>query len=146
MSKTEVKNIFGWLDEITVKKSHPNTFSQNSWDNWNSYLMHRWISQNPDYIDIVNYVQKINPQNKQQIYSIYRELIPKKKQWNKYIKNQNKSTYQDIIKYVVKYFECSSKEADNYINILKRKGVEGILKDMGIEDKEIKKLIKKSKL
>ena len=68
MSQIEVKNTWGWLDEITVKKSHPNTFSQSSWDNWNSYLMHRWISQNPDYIDIVNYVQKNNPQNKQQIY------------------------------------------------------------------------------
>ena len=69
MAKADIQNTFGWLDEITVKKSHPNSFSQKSWDNWNSYMIHRWVSQNPSYIDIVNYVQKMNPQGKKEIYS-----------------------------------------------------------------------------
>jgi len=34
MNQIEVKNIFGWLDEITQKKSHPDSFSQKSWDNY----------------------------------------------------------------------------------------------------------------
>ena len=75
MSKIEVSNTFGWLDEITVKKSHPDSFSQKSWDNWNSYMMHRWVSQNPDYIDIANYVQKMNPQGKKEIYSVSNNII-----------------------------------------------------------------------
>ena len=51
MSKTEVKNIFGWLDEITVKKSHPDSFSEKDWDKWNSYMIHRYVSM---YIGIKN--------------------------------------------------------------------------------------------
>ncbi len=110
MAKADIQNTFGWLDEITVKKSHPDSFSQKSWDNWNSYMIHRWVSQNPSYIDIVNYVQKMNPQGKKEIYSVYRELIPRKKQWNKYIKNENKKNYQELSEYLIKYYQCSVKE------------------------------------
>lgn len=146
MSQIEVKNIFGWLDEITVKKSHPDSFSQKSWDNWNSYMVHRWVSQNPDYIDIANYVQKMNPQSKKEIYSIYRELIPRKKQWNKYIKNENKKNYQELSEYLTKYYQCSVKEVYDYIDILGKDGVESTLMGMGLEKKEAEKLIKKAKL
>lgn len=145
MSQIEVKNIFDWLDEITVKKSHPDSFSEKSWDNWNSYMIHRYVSMYIDYIDIVNYVQKINPQNKQQIYSIYREMIPKKKTWLKYIKNQKKRNYQELAEYVAEYFECSLGEADHYIDIIP-KSIEGILWEMGLSEEEASKLIKKAEL
>jgi len=101
---------------------------------------------NINYIDVVNYVQKINPQNKQQIYSIYREMIPKKKLWLKYIKNENKNNYQEITDYISKYYECSQNEAKQYVNILQKSGIEDILCKMGVEEKEIKKIIKKAKL
>ena len=146
MSQIEVKNIFDWLEEITYKKSPPSNFSQASWDKWNSYMIHRYVSMYIGYIDVANYVQKINPQNKQQIYSIYREMIPKKKTWLKYIKNQNKRNYQELAEYVAEYFQCSLGEADHYIDILRRVGIEGILWDMGVEEKEIQKLFKQAKL
>ena len=146
MSQIEVKNIFDFLGEITVKKSPPENFSQASWDKWNSYQIHKQLSMNRDYIEIVNYVQKISPERKKEIYSIYRELIPKKKLWVKYIKNQNKNTYQELEKYITKYYECSINEAYEYINILGSSGVTTILKGMGVEDGEIKKIIKKAKL
>jgi hypothetical protein len=94
---------------------------------------------NIGYIDIVNYVQKTNPQNKQQIYSIYREMIPKKKLWLKYIKNENKKNYQEVSEYVAEYFSCSLGEADHYIDILKATNVRSILWDMGVEEKETEK-------
>ena len=74
MTQIEVKNIFDWLEEITYKKSPPENFSQASWDKWNSYMIHRYVSMYIGYIDVANYVQKINPQNKQQIYSIYKPI------------------------------------------------------------------------
>jgi len=145
MSQIEIKNIFGFLEEITVRKSPPENFSQASWEKWNSYMVHKWLSMNEDYIDIVNYVQKTNPQSKKQIYSIYREMIPRKKTWSKYIKNENKNTYQELEEYVSKYYECSISEANSYINIL-GKNVKYILEGMGIDEKESKKIIKKAKL
>ena len=139
------KNLFDWLNEITVVKTPPEDISKESWEKWNSYMVHRYVSMNINYIDIVNYVQKINPQNKQQIYSIYREMIPKKKLWLKYIKNENKKDYKEVAEYIAEYFECSLGEADHYIDIIPS-SVEGILWEMGVGEKESKKLIKKIKL
>ena len=138
--------LFDWLNEITVKKTHPEKFSQESWDKWNSYMIHRYLSMNMDYIDIVNYVQKMNPQSKKQIYTIYREMIPKKKLWLKYIKNEKKKNYQELAEYVAEYLECGLGEADHYIDILQETGLRGILWKMGVNEEEADKMIKKAKL
>jgi len=145
-SKKQIKNIFGWLEEITVNKSPLDIISDESWDTWNSYMVHRYVSMNQDYIDIVNLVQKINPQNKKQIYSIYKEMIPKRKMWLKYIKNEAKKEQKELEEYIAKYFDCSLGEAEHYIDILRGTGVREILNEMGIESKESDKLIKKAKL
>ena len=145
-SKKQIKNIFGWLEEITVNKSPLLSISDESWDTWNSYMVHRYVSMNQDYVDIANLVQKINPQNKKQIYSIYKEMIPKRKMWLKYIKNEAKKEQKELEEYIAKYFDCSLGEAEHYIDILRGTGVREILNEMGVESKESDKLIKKAKL
>ncbi len=134
--------VFNWLEEITVKKTPPNNFTQQDWDDWNSYMVHRFLSMNMSYIDIVNYVQNINPQNKKEIYTIYREMIPKRKVWNKYIKNQNKKDSKEIAKIIANKLSIGSDEANSYIPMLGKEGVTEVLSDLGYEKKEITKLIK----
>ena len=109
-------------------------------------MIHRYLSMDINYIDIVNYVQKINPQSKKQIYTIYREMIPERKVWLKYIKNENKKNYQELSEYIADYLECGLGEADEYIPILQDHGVRGILWKMGVNEEEAEKLIKKAKL
>ena len=119
----QVTTLFEWLNEITLYKTAPEDISQDSWDKWNSYMIHRYVSMNMDYIDVVNYVQKVNPQSKKQIYSIYREMLPKKKVYLKYVKNENKRNYQELAEYIADYLECSLGEADQYIDLLQDIGV-----------------------
>jgi len=130
------------LNEITVTKTPPENFSEESWDKFNSYMVHRYLSMYIDYIDIVNYVQKINPTNKKQIYSIYREMIPKQKVWLKYVKSQTPKKNDELVNYIAEYFECSLGEADHYIDIIRETGVRSILWQMGIDEKEQNKLVK----
>jgi len=130
------------LNEITVTKTPAENFSEESWDKFNSYMVHRYLSMYIGYIDIVNYVQKINPTNKKQIYSIYREMIPKQKVWLKYIKSKTPKKNAELVEYVADYFECSLGEADHYIDILRETGVRSILWKMGIDEKEQNKLVK----
>jgi len=134
--------LFEWLNEITVTKTPTENFSEESWDKFNSYMVHRYLSMYIGYIDIVNYVQKINPTNKKQIYSIYREMIPKQKVWLKYVKSQTPKKNAELVEYVADYFECSLGEADHYIDILRETGVRSILWKMGIDEKEQNKLVK----
>ena len=139
---TSPTTLFEWLNEITVTKTPTENFSEESWDKFNSYMVHRYLSMYIGYIDIVNYVQKINPTNKKQIYSIYREMIPKQKVWLKYIKSQTPKKNAELVEYVADYFECSLGEADHYIDILRETGVRSILWKMGIDEKEQNKLVK----
>jgi hypothetical protein len=144
--KKEINTIFEWLNEITLYKTPVHEISEKSWEKWNTYMICRYVSMNMDYIDIANYVQKINPQSKKEIYTIYREMIPKKKVFLKYVKNENKKNYQELAEYIAEYLECSLGEADEYIDLLQDVGVRSILWKMGVEEDETEKLIKKAKL
>ena len=142
----QLTTIFQWLNEITTHKTPVHEISEESWDKFNSYMIHRYVSMDMNYIDIVNYVQKINPNNKKQIYSIYREMIPQKKTYLKYVKNENKTNYKELAEYIAEYLECGLGEADEYIPLLQEHGVRGILWKMGVEEDETEKLIKKAML
>ena len=137
-----MKNVFDWLKEINSTKSHPDTFTNQDWDIWNSYMVHRFLSMNPDYIELVNEVQSLPPSNKKQIYSIYREYIPKNNKWSKYVKSSSKEFDKDLILQLKKYFNVSIREIKDYLKILDKKEVQSILNKQGLEEKEIKKLLK----
>tara|TARA_B110000503_G_C7086777_1_gene387676 strand:- start:848 stop:1276 length:429 start_codon:yes stop_codon:yes gene_type:complete len=142
MAEKQIKDMFGWLNEITLHKTHPKEISQESWKSFNSFMINKYVSMSPDYIELVNYVQRIPYENKQQIYSIYREMIPKRKVFLKYIGSKKKKQNLELADYIAQYFHCSLGEADEYIDILQKKGVRSILYKMGIEDKTIDKLLK----
>ncbi|MFZ9302414.1 MAG: hypothetical protein ACO239_03525 [Sediminibacterium sp.] len=137
-----MKNVFDWLKEINSTKSHPDTFTNQDWDIWNSYMVHRFLSMNPDYIELVNEVQALPPSNKKQIYSIYREYIPKNNKWSKYVKSSSKEFDKDLILQLKKHFNVSAREIKDYLKILDKKEIQSILNKQGLEEKEIKKLLK----
>ena len=137
-----MKNIFDWLKEINSTKSHPDIFTNQDWDIWNSYMVHRFLSMNPDYIELVNEVQSLPPSNKKQIYSIYREYIPKNNKWSKYVKSSSKEFDKDLVLQLKKHFNVSAREIKDYLKILDKKEVQSILSKQGLEEKEIKKLLK----
>lgn len=142
MSKKHIPTVWKWLDEIVYFKTPVEDISEESWDNWNSYTVNRSISMNQNFIELVNFVQTVPYDQKKQIYSIYKEMIPKRKMFFKWIKSNTKKKPTTLVEYVAKYFECGLGEAEEYIDILREHGVQRILHDMGLDDKEIKKLSK----
>jgi hypothetical protein len=69
-------------------------------------------------------------------------MIPKAKTFLKYVKSRTKKQPATLVEYVAKHFECSLGEAEEYIDILRESGIRSVLYKMGIEDKEIEKLLK----
>jgi len=133
-------NLFDWLKEINYKKSSVDSFTDKDWDEFNAYMVHRFLSMNPDFLELVNEVQSLPPTDKQQIYSIYREYIPKNNKWSKYVKSTVKQRNKDLIQYLTDYFKLSTREIKEYLQLLGDKEVIKILSQLGIEDKEAKKL------
>jgi hypothetical protein len=137
-----MKNIWDWLKQINSLKADPSSFSDEEWELWNSYMIHRFMSMNPDYLDLVNEAQQIMPQHKKEIYSIYREFIPKNNKWNKYIKSKTKQRNKQLIEYLSSYWECSQTESKDYIKFLDNDEIVRILTSIGLNKKEIKPLLK----
>ena len=137
-----MKNIFDWLKAINNTKPPVESFTSKDWEVWNSYMIHRFISMNPDYIEIVNYVQDLPPQEKRMIYNVYKEFIPKNNKWSKYIKSKTKEPNKELIEHLRNYLKCSSKEAKEAITLLDNTKISRILSNRGLETKEIKKILK----
>ena len=97
---------------------------------------------NRDYIDIVNEVQSINPQNKKEIYSVYREFIPKNNKWNKYIKSTIKQRNSELLEYLSQYWECSKSEVKEYLEFLGKDEILSILTRIGLQEKQLKSILK----
>jgi hypothetical protein len=135
-------SIFDWLKEITYNKSPWNSFTEEDRESFNPYMIHRFLSMNPDYVDFVNTVQTVPYTNKERVYNIYLYTIPKKDMWLKYIKSTKTKRQETMLKYIATYYECSLGEAEEYADILKDNGIKSILKQSGVDDKEIKKLLK----
>ena len=136
-------NLFDWLNEITYTKRDWNSFTEDEQSSFSPYIVHRYVSMYYGYVDIANIAQKLPMTESEKIYTIYKTMLPKKKMFLKYIKSKNKKSNKELLQYISEYFKCSFREADNYITILKNKGVKSILEEMGINEKEIKKLLKK---
>ena len=134
--------IFDWLKEITYNKSPWNSFTEEDRESFNPYMIHRFLSMNPDYVDFVNTVQTVPYTSKEKIYHIYLYTIPKRDMWLKYIKSTETKRQEAMLKYIATYYECSLGEAEEYADILRDNGIKNILKQSGVDDKEIKKLLK----
>ena len=95
-----------------------------------------------NYVELVNYVQTTPYENKEQLYNIYKEYLPKKKMFFKYLKSKHKSPSPQLVETFKKYFECSLSEAESHLKILKTRDHKIILSYMGYDEKEIKNILK----
>lgn len=76
-----MQNIFSHLNNITLEKKE---FLGD--EGWNSWMINRYISMDENYVELVNIIQKNTYQlSPKQIYTIYRDIIPKRKVWLGYI-------------------------------------------------------------
>jgi len=134
--------IFDWLKQITYEKQSWDSFTEEDRVSFNPYMIHRFLSMNPEYIEFVNLIQNIPYTEKEKIYKLYLYMIPKKNMFLKYIKSTKSKTREELLQHLASYYECSLHEADEYYHMLHNDTIKGILKKKGIDDKEIKKLLK----
>ena len=138
--------IFDHLANITWKKTQWDTLDEASQKSFSPYLINRWLSMNPDYIEIVDMFQQytIGPLSKKNVYQLYFDFLPKQKTFNKYIKGKKADKYnKDLVKFIADHFEVPKIEAEEYIDLLEKGEIISLLKKYGKSDKEAKSLLKK---
>jgi hypothetical protein len=134
--------LFDFLKEITGKKSPWSSFNEEDKKQFNPYMVHKYISMYEPYIEVANIGQSLPHTDKEKIYQFYCGIIPKSNVWLKYIKGTKNKANEDLLKYISMYYECSFREAEEYLTLLSKEEIVNILSKYGIEDKEIKKLLK----
>jgi len=137
--------IFDWLKEITGTKKQWSSFNEDDQKQFNPYMVHRYISMYEPYIEVANFAQTLPQNDKEKIYQFYCSMIPKNNVWLKYVKGSKKKPNEKILKCIADYYTVSLGEAEDYPYILKKEGVSLVLEKSGLDEKEIKKLLKEIK-
>ena len=129
--------VFDWVNMITFGKREWDSFTETEQDAFNPYIVNRVLSMTKDYIPIVEMAQTY-PMPNEKLYDFYKDVIPKKKVWSKYIKSTLKydNEQNDALS---KYFECSTREIKDYLNILEKKEIDVILNEINGYSKKKKK-------
>ena len=133
--------IFDWLNEISYNKRPWSSFNSEDHESFNPYMINRFISMKENYIDFVNAIQKYSI-NKESLYNYYCQLIPKRKTFFRYIKPKKSTLNSNLITILAKYFELSEREIRDSYYLIGKDYSQNILQNIGIDDKQIKKLLK----
>jgi len=117
--------LFDFLSAMTLKNEDVNFDNPEVKKGYQSYMINRFVSMSEMFVPIVNEINRYDVP-KEVHYQYYYNILPKRKQYFKYIKKSKDLEEQDK-KYIAEYFECSMREAEGYINTM--------------EDSEIKELL-----
>jgi hypothetical protein len=118
--------LFDWLNEITYSKRPWDSFTDEDKNEFNLYMINRFISMEPAYIDVVNLIQRYPNCSNRWVYKFYCDMLPKKKSFFRYIKSKIKWDKETVDK-IADYYKCSTREAKEYISILRDDQLEDIL-------------------
>ena len=93
---------------------------------------------------MVNGIQQYWKLEPEVLYKFYISVIPKSKTFLRYVKSKKKSKVEKwAMEHLKDYFQTSSREIEEYLEILTRQQVETIIIKYGVTDKELKKVWKK---
>ena len=137
--------IFNWINEILVSKKHWDDFTIDEQKKFSPFIINRWLSMEPEFIEIVNYFQKlaIGTLEPREVYKWYCEILPKGKRFNKYIKGKKDKKYDlELISLLTHHFECSKVEVKQHLKLIDKIELQEILEKYGKDKKTIKRLCK----
>jgi hypothetical protein len=143
------KKLFDHLNAITSEQD-PKYFdklSEEDLKSWSNFMINRFLSMKPEWVELIATLlpltQTLQPK---EMYKLYISVIPKGKYYLKYIKGKSEDKYEEfLVDLIKKDFQCSEKEANEYIEVLYstregRENIKYICEKYGTDKKQITKL------
>ena len=143
------KGLFDHLNAVTQYQNpdYWDTLSTEDKKTYSDYMVNRFLSMKMEWVDFVNDVQKYwDVLTPREHYKIYCDVLPKGKQFLKYVKGKNDMNLPKwFIEIMTKHYECSISEVSNAVEtlILTEQGmyeIREVLQKYGIEPKMWKEL------
>lgn len=115
------KSIVEHINNISLNKTAPNTYTESDWKSWSSFMINRWLSMNSGLVELVNEIQSLNITDKKQLYKLYLDILPKKRVFAKYIKSTKVEKHDpEVVAVLAQHFEIGKKEIKSYLDQLSR--------------------------
>jgi len=134
---------FDFLKLIHNKQVKWERLTEDEQKTYNKFIINRALGFNNNILDVVNRIQHYDVTPKES-FKYYQSMTENKFRFNKWIKGSKAKTYNPNLLIILSvYFECSCDQAEGYLNILDKKETKNLLNHIGIQDSEIKKLMKK---
>jgi hypothetical protein len=138
----KIKSLFDHINHITQKqtKGYWDSLNETEKKQWSNYMIHRFLSMKMEWADFVNEIQKLNLKPKQ-LYLVYSNVLPKGKQYLKYIKKKKGTIYNtQVIQKISEYFQISQTESEDYLNLLSKDKIRELISLYGYTSKELKQM------
>jgi hypothetical protein len=134
---------FDFLKLVHNKSTKWENFNEDEQKAYNTFIINKALSFNSNYLDVVNKIQHFTPTPKES-FKYLQSMTSNKFRYNKWIKGGKSTKFNlNLIETISTHLECSQKQAEEYLYILEKKEIKNMLKHIGIQESEIKKLMKK---
>jgi hypothetical protein len=134
---------FDWLKQITVNKQPWDSFTDEDKAGFNAFIINKALSYNQQYIPIVE-IAMAYPMPNDKLYDFYKDVIPQKQMWNKWIKSNVKWDEEEIT-ILAQYFECGTREIKECYSLLESFDKGSIILEVKGFDGKVKKKKKNDK-
>ena len=143
------KKLFDHLNAITVEQDpdYFNKLSEEDIKSWSNFMINRFLSMKPEWVELIATLQPLTQTlEPEQMYKLYINVIPKGRQYLKYIKGKADDKYEEfLIELVKKEYQCSERQAIEYVEVLYstregRENIKYICEKYGTDKKQITKL------
>jgi hypothetical protein len=144
--KEKGNDLFEFLNGITVNQKVAYfdglTDAEQKKYKTSRYMLHRFLSMNSSYSQVVNEIQKYPNIPDRSHYLFLINVLPRGKQFNKYIKGSKDTKYESwLVDLVSTHFQVSNIEAVQYLEIYytqNKSALRELCEKYGIDTKQLK--------
>lgn len=135
--------MFELINSILYDKKTWETFTPSQQNSFTIFSLNKALSNISDYIGSVNIINQYSQSlTNEQVYNFYKDLFPKKRLYVKYVKKTEPQYTKELLQFFSKRLKESKKNIENMLDMFSRQDVEDYLIQCGLEDKEIKNMLK----
>jgi hypothetical protein len=133
------------LDHLTIKKTPWNNLTDEEKKSVSAFQLNRYLSMSDDFLILIDEIQgSILRMKPEMAYNTYLEILPKKKLYIKYVKNNSKEKIpKELIDIFYNFFQLGKEEISDYIIRYTDEDIDEILTFYGYPEKDRKNFIKK---
>lgn len=135
-------NVFELASDMLENKRDWESLSEEDKKAFNPFMVMKFMGMNQELCIHVNRLQEYIVLDNKTCYNLIKDLTPKGRKYLRYL-SPSHTPNKELLEYVSKYYECSYREAEEYILLLTKKDLKEILANYSLDDKEISKILSK---